>query len=518
MLLRRSFLPLVLSLLLFVPAVVAQDLHQQIREEGLERSQYMEKLHVLVDRYGPRLTGSPQIDDAGRWALERLGSYGLSRAARVPWEWGRVGWTNEYVAAHMVEPVSTALLVEVLGWTPSTGGAVRAEAVHVRPPSRATDEVLAQFFDDIRDAVRGRIVLIGQITPSAVQEASISRRADEDLERMFAAVPGQQAAPPRRAQAAPDPGVLTPAAISARIDDFLREMDVPVRVNASGEDFLLVRAFSNRTYDPDRVVPTVVMPNEHFGRITRLLASGHNVVLEFDIRNTIYPEAHTQYNYTADIVGSEFPDEVVIIGGHLDSWHSATGATDNAAGVTVMMEAVRILQAVDARPRRSIRVAMWNGEEQGLLGSLAYVEQQFGSFENPKPAYDDFAGYINVDSGTGRLRGAVVFGPEEAGEMLRHILEPLRDLGVVGATSTATRALGGSDHTSFNNAGLPGIGMLQDPIQYFSHTWHTNLDTYERILEDDMKQAAVVIAILALELANADSPLPRFSQEAMPAP
>jgi Zn-dependent M28 family amino/carboxypeptidase len=206
----------------------------------------------------------------------------------------------------------------------------------------------------------------------------------------------------------------------------------------------------------------------------------------------------------------------VLAGAHLDSWHSATGATDNGIGSAVMMEAARILQAVGVKPRRTIRVALWSGEEQGLLGSKAYVKQHFGTVEAPTPEHERFAGYINIDTGTGRIRGLTVFGPAEAGAMLRKVVEPFADLGVAGAITTASRRTGGTDHTSFNAAGLPGIGTQLDPMEYQTHTWHTNLDTYERIVEEDVKAQASVIAAVVYDLATREDRLPRFSKEAMP--
>jgi Zn-dependent M28 family amino/carboxypeptidase len=207
-----------------------------------------------------------------------------------------------------------------------------------------------------------------------------------------------------------------------------------------------------------------------------------------------------------------------MLGGHLDSWHSATGATDNAIGCAIMMEAARLLKATGVQPRRTVRVALWSGEEQGLLGSLSYVAQHFGSFENPKPDFNRLVAYLNVDTGTGRVRGAGVFGPPEAAQAVREILKPFEDLGVFGASATTSRAIGGTDHTSFNNAGLAGIGFSQDPIEYNSHTHHTSLDTYERVIEQDVKQSAVVIASLLYHLAMRDDPLARFSKANMPAP
>jgi Zn-dependent M28 family amino/carboxypeptidase len=242
------------------------------------------------------------------------------------------------------------------------------------------------------------------------------------------------------------------------------------------------------------------------------------VTLEFTIVNAIYPEGTTSYNAIAEIPGTDKKDEIVMLGGHLDSWHSATGATDNGIGCAVMMEAARIIKALGIQPRRTIRVALWGGEEQGLLGSKAYVKEHFGTFENPKPEFDKFAGYFNVDSGTGRIRGASVFGPPEAASILRQTLAPFEDLGMVGALATESRRSGGTDSTSFNEAGLPGIGLSQDPIEYGSYTWHTNLDTYERIIEDDVKKSAITVAAAVYHLAMRDDMLPRFSKDKMPKP
>jgi carboxypeptidase Q len=291
---------------------------------------------------------------------------------------------------------------------------------------------------------------------------------------------------------------------------------VLVRVNDAGREFGQIRAFNNRTFDVNKVVPTVVLRNEDYGRISRILADGQNVTLEFNIQNKTYPEGATSYNVVAELPGTDKKDQLVMLGGHLDSWHSATGATDNAIGCSIMLEAVRILKGLGVKPRRTIRVTLWSGEEQGLLGSQAYVKKHFGSFENPGPEYGKLSGYFNIDSGTGRARGLTVFGPPDAASVLREIVGPFSYLGVVGTASTKSRGLGGSDHTSFNQAGLPGIGVMQDPIEYFTHTWHTNLDTYERISEDDVKKAAIVIAGAVYQVAMRDEMLPRYGRADMP--
>ena len=268
-----------------------------------------------------------------------------------------------------------------------------------------------------------------------------------------------------------------------------------------------ISAFDNRSRDITKAVPTVVMRNEDYGRISRILAERHAGANSRRRSSTsTTPRERPSYNAIAEIAGSDKKDEVVMAGGHLDSWHSATGATDNAIGCTIMMEAARILKALGVQPRRTIRIALWSGEEQGLLGSQAYVKAHFGSAEDPLPEFAKFNGYLNIDSGTGRLRGASVFGPPGTAAVLREILAPFKDLKICGATETASRATGGTDSTSFNNAGLPGIGFGQDPIEYGSHTWHTNLDTYERVVEQDVRDAAVVVAATLYQLAMRDRP------------
>jgi carboxypeptidase Q len=499
-----------------VSAQTAVDVTTELREEALERSRVMEWIHNLTDRYGPRLTGSPNLEAAGEWTLETMTSWGFQNATKDPWEWGNTGWENTYYSGHMVTPVYQALYAEVLGWTPSTNGAERGRAVHVVPPSDVTQEQLDAYIASIRGDLVGAIVLVGEAGARPGNFDAPQRIADEDAAERFQ--PGAE--DQQRPYTPPTPredGLLSGFQVRAQVDAAVRESGARVLVQPSGMERGLIRAFANRTYDADQALPTVVMRTEDYNRIARLLEGGHEVELEFDIRNNTYPERTTEYNYTAEVPGTDLAHEVVIIGGHIDSWHAGTGATDNAAGVSVMMDAARIIHELAPQPRRTIRLAFWTGEEQGLLGSRAYVDKHFGTFEDPKPGYENVVAYLNVDSGTGRLRGATVFGPREAAEVMHEILQPLNDLGVAGARETASRRLGGSDHTAFNQAGLPGVSLGQDPIQYFTTTWHTNMDVYDMILEDDMRQAVAVVATLAYELATRDEMLPRFADEDMPA-
>ncbi len=524
MLHRRALAICLTATLLWLPLLAQsrsdKDLLQRIRREEATNSQIMKTMHMFTDIYGPRLTGSPNHKAAAEWAIKQMTAWGLSNAHLEPWDFGHVGWLNERLTAMIVAPMKDVLTCEVLSWTPSTRGVVTAKAYQLILPERPSQEQLTAFLETQKTKVRGRIVMAGKHTIVPINLNPPAKRiTDEQAEQRFGpnARPFQFPTPtptPTPVPGAPKP--LTNRQIDEQLDTFLRENGALIRVNDAGREFRQIRAFNNRTFDVSKALPTVVMSNEDYGRITRILADGTDVTLEFNIVNHVYPEGKTSYNTIAEFPGTDKADEVIMLGGHLDSWHAATGATDNAIGCAIMMEAVRILKTINVRPRRTIRVALWSGEEEGLLGSQAYVKEHFGSAENPKPGYEKFGGYFNIDSGTGRVRGAGVFGPREAADILRDILKPFKDDGVVGAVATRSRALGGSDNTSFSQAGLPGIGMGQDPIEYQSNTWHTNLDTYERILEDDVKKDAVTVAWCVYQLAMRDDLLPRFAKADMP--
>lgn len=507
----------------FASERIDPEINVRIRDEGMNHSQVMRTLHFLADIYGPRVTGSPSLKAAGEWAAKTMESWGMKNAHLEPWEWGHPGWTNDLAWGAITSPVKDTLVLEVLAWTPGTKGIVHGKAMNLIVPDAPTPEELSAYLGTVKTQVKGAIVLVGRprivpvnLTPPA------KRRADEDVRAAYdPANPnagrrgrgrGGRGQPPARA------GAISARELGRQIDQFLVENGALVRVNDAGREHGQIAAFDNTTYDLARVVPTVVVRNEDYGRIARILADGTPVELEFNIVNRTYPEGRTAYNTIGEIPGSDRKEEVVMLGGHLDSWQSATGATDNGIGCAVMMEAARILAKLGVRPRRTIRVALWSGEEEGILGSQAYVKEHFGSFETPKPEYARLVGYLNIDTGTGQLRGASVFGPPAAAAALREILAPFRDLGIYGATSTMSRNIGGTDSTAFNNAGLPGIGFQQDPIEYNTHTHHTNLDTYERVIEEDVKKAAVIVASTIYHLSMRDDILPRFSAADMPAP
>ena len=544
--LERS-IPVLLLASLLAPLAAREQIdaaiNAKIRQEEEQHSQIMRTLHFLTDVYGPRVTGSPSLKAAGEWAIATMESWGFTNGRLEPWEFGRPGWATERFDVHMLSPVKSSLVVEPLAWTAGTNGPVIAKTFNLIVPegppmpasengrggrggapqrSGPTREQLAAYLNGITGQVKGRIVLVGKavFVPVNLSPAPL-RRSDDDLKRQYDPSAPEGAGRGQRGrgnQPQPPPGTLTAREVGRQIDEFLVATGAVGRVNDAGRAHGQIIAFSNSTYDISKAVPTVVMRNEDYGRIARILADGTPVELEMNIVNKWYPEGKTAYNTIAEIAGSDKKDEVVMLGGHLDSWHSATGATDNAIGCATMMEAARILQAIGVKPRRTIRVALWSGEEEGLLGSLAYVKQHFGSFEAPKPEFATLDAYLNIDSGTGRARGAGVFGPPEAAAVVRLALGPFQDLGVVGASASRSRTVGGTDSTSFSNAGLPGIGFSQDPIEYGTHTHHTNLDHYERVIEADVKASAIAIAATLYQLAMRDEMVPRFTKETMPPP
>jgi carboxypeptidase Q len=534
------------------------EINDRIRKEAAQNSQVMKTLHYLTDVYGPRLTGSPGHKAAAEYAVKTMTSWGMVNGKLEPWDWNKPGWANEFLAVHAISPFKDALVVEALAWTPGTEGTLKAKAVNLvipegpladpaadpnaagrggRGPARLgpTEAELTAYLDSVKDKVRGAAVLVGKPAFVAVNlNAPPGRQTDVAVRCRYADDPsadpecaavagrgggrgGGGGGGGRGAQQQPTDR-LTARQVGERVNAFLLANKAGLRINDAGREHGQIIAFDNSTADVTKAVPTIVMRNEDYGRIARILADGTPVELEATIVNKTYP-AGPSYNAVAEIAGTDKKDEVVMAGGHLDSWHSATGATDNAIGCAIMMEAARILKALNVQPRRTIRIALWSGEEQGLLGSQAYVKQHFGTAEAPKnPEFSKFNGYLNIDTGTGRLRGAGVFGPPEAAKMLREILAPFKDLGVGGASASTGRNIGGTDSTSFNNAGLPGIGFNQDSIQYNSHTHHTNLDTYERVIEQDVREASIVVAATLYQLAMRDEMIPRFAADKMPPP
>ncbi|HUA60861.1 MAG TPA: M28 family peptidase [Verrucomicrobiae bacterium] len=522
----------------------------KIRSEALEHSDIMHIEHMLTDRYGPRVTGTPNHEAAVDWLIRTFNSWGLKNAHKEGWDFGHPGWLNERASAFLVAPVHENLKFEVLAWTPSTRGTITASVVQlgdlphgagIPPPDNAnagggrggrgglgrgpqykgpTREQLTAWLEVNKAKIKGKMVMFNKAAVIPVSFDPIATRGnDEQLKAQYdpnSPGRGRGGFFGRGAPRTPDPGELGNNDIRDVVDAWLIANGAVARFNDAARANGIIVAQQHNAYDPSKTIPTIILRNDDYGRIERLLADGDDVKVELNIVNHLYPEGKTSYNVVAEIPGADKADEVVMLGGHLDSWHAATGATDNGIGSSIMIEAIRVLQALKLRPHRTVRVALWSGEEEGLLGSLAYVKAHFGSAEEPKPEWYKLDCYFNVDTGTGALRGAGIFGPPQAAAALRPVLHMFEDLGMYGATANNSRNVGGTDSTSFANAGLPGIGMQQDPIEYNTVTHHTNLDTYERIIPDDVKKAAAIIASAVWDVANQPEMIPRFTRDQMP--
>ena len=519
----------------------------QAREaESEANSKIMWIMHELTDVHGPRLTGTPNLVGADHWVEHTMTSWGMANAHLEPFPFvpERLkhtvpGWDNLVLNANAVTPFHEQIDVKPLHWTPGTHGPVQALAVLIdlppgldfvrgargaTPPPMPTQADLDAYFAANRAKIRGHIVLVGasHIVPVNFDPPPL-RRPDATWNCTFNPTDaGCSDRAQRRFQrppaAPPEPGRLTRQQITSQFDKFLLTGGALVRVNDAAKAHGVIVAYNNPSYDIATEIPTVVMRTDSYGRIARLLADKIPVTLRFNIVNTIYPAGKTAYNVVGEIPGTDLKDQVVMLGGHLDSWNNATGATDNAAGSAMMLEAARILMEMHVKPRRTIRVALWAGEEEGLLGSLAYVDQHFGSFEHPKPEFHDLVAYLNIDDGTSKPRGASVFGPAAATDFFKQTLGQFHDWGFMGALPSTSRRTGGTDSTSFNQAGLPGVNFEQDPIEYNPYSWHTNLDTYERLVPEDLREGAAEIAVMAYALANSDQQLPRFAASEMPKP
>jgi carboxypeptidase Q len=509
---------------LFAPALWSQekvDLEtiSRIRYEGFHNSKVMEFATGLMDSIGERLTGSPNMKRANEWTRDQLTAAGLSNAHLEPWgPFGR-GWANQYVNARMTSPDVVPLMVYAKAWTPGTNGVVTGKCIRVNIEKK-------EDFDKYKGKLAGMIVMFGpdaEVKP--IIDAPYKRLSDDELAKTGEyEIPGER--PPFRM-----------AEIARRrqfikdLNQFLADEKVLAVIDHSrgtaGGGTVFVQ--SGGSYKPGETttVPQLTMASEHWSRIARLLQQKKDVTLELNVTNTFYDDDPMQYDTIAEIPGTDKKDEVVMLGAHLDSWHAGTGATDNGAGTIVMMEAVRILKALDIKPRRTIRIGLWSGEEEGLLGSQGYVEQHFGSrppLDDPnmkgmptllrreagpvtvKPEQAKISAYFNVDNGTGKIRGVYLQENEAVAPIFESWMRPFKDLGM---TTLSMRNTGGTDHLSFDAAGIPGFQFIQDPIEYETRTHHSNMDVYDRLQPDDLKQISVIVASFVYDAAMRDQMLPR---------
>ena len=471
-----------------------------IKVEGFERSQVMEMLSWLTDIHGPRLSGSPNLEAAADYTVERFAEWGLANVAQEVWgEFGR-GWTNDRFYAHAIAPQAYPLIGYPKAWTPGTGGVVTAEAVLAIIGNDADIE-------KHRGTLAGKFVLTAPVPDvQTLFEAPGRRYTDEQL----AGLAAQPDPAGRRGRRRGGRG-FADRRMAFFVDEGVAALIQPgpnPRSQRGDTGSVWVGSGGSRNPDDPPVAPQVVLLTEHYGRIVRTLEKDIPVTLELNVQNRFHDDTLDAFNIIAEIPGTDRADEVVMLGAHFDSWHAGTGATDNAAGSAVMMEAMRILKATGLPLRRTVRIALWTGEEQGLLGSRAYVTTHFGDRQTMalKPAHARLSGYFNVDNGTGLLRGVYLQGNEAIAPVFDAWMEPFANLGMF---TLSIRNTGGTDHLAFDAVGLPGFQFIQDPVEYSSRTHHTNLDVYERVQASDMMKNAVIVASFVYHAANRDELLPR---------
>ncbi len=498
--------------LLAVPAAETGDqpdasVVSRISEEGLRHSQVMDTLSWLTDVHGARLTNSPGMLAAARWAIGRLQSWDLTNVTAEPWgRFGR-GWSNERFTVVVTAPTPWPVLGVPKAWTVGTGGPVTAEAI-LAIIDREED------FPLWTGRLKGRIVLLSRERSVRLGTEPIGRRlSDQELDDM------SRQRPLAGAQSRSFAG--SGRQFRRELLRFLaREGVVAVLEPGAGVgdhgSLLVMGNEDGRTDDAAPAVPEVVVATEHYGRMLRTLERKLPVRLELDIRNTFHDQPRDGINIMAEIPGTDRASEVVMLGAHFDSWHGGTGATDNAAGVAATMEAMRILKAIGLPMRRTVRLALWTGEEQGLLGSRAYVARHFGSSADGTATAEHgrLSAYFNMDNGAGAIRGVYLEHNEQVRPVFTSWMAPFASMGM---KTTALRGTGGTDHVPFDQAGLPAFQFIQDPLEYFTFSHHSNLDLYERVPAEDLSRNAVFIASFVYQAATRDNLLPRKPGPIVPA-
>ena len=505
--------------LLFIQLAAAQEkvdsaMMAKIRDEGLNRSKAAEILSWLTDVYGPRLTGSQEYNHAANWAKNKFTEMGIENAHLESWGPFGKSWKLKEYSATLVGRQTQPLISYPKAWSPGLKGEVVGEVIYFDADS--LDQI-----DAYKGKLKGKYVLFtkpnkmnANFTPSA------TRISDSSLLQMANAeppVPGRGRFNFQQTPQQKDAALIT----FKKWELILKENPAAVLTSAStqrneGGSVFVMGATVPIHPDSPRVavfsakapkIPTQIeVGTEHYNRLVRMVQKGEKIKLAVELDVEMSAKDDSSYNVIAEIPGSDLKDEIVMIGAHLDSWHGGTGATDNGTGSTAVMEAMRILKTIGAKPRRTIRAALWGGEEQGLLGSHAYVKQHFGVKDTLKPEAEKFVAYFNNDNGTGKVRGIYMQGNEQLRPIFRAWLAPFKDL---GATTVTPMNTGGTDHQSFDGVGLPGFQFIQDPIEYGTRTWHSTMDVYDRAQEDDMKQAAILMAAFAYNAAMRDEKLPR---------
>jgi carboxypeptidase Q len=503
MAMRRLFSTsaIIITLSIFTAAAdehVNQDVIARIKTEGFQHSQVMETLSWLSDVYGPRLSGSDNLRKAGEWARDQMTRWGLTNAALEPYDATFRGWTVDHFELAMTEPQYMRIYGYPAAWSPATPTPLVGAPVLVEVRSK-------EDFEKYRGKLRGAIVMNGKPTIGDIGfEPEAKRLTDEELSKEAGEI---------------NPG--NPVSLKKEEQDFNKQLDRLVEVlkffasegvaavitpSSIREDVRVSGYYDQKWHAP---FPSFVFSREHYGRIMRLLEKKQPVKLSLSLAAK-FTDNVQGFNVVAEIPGTDpqIGKQVVMLGGHLDSWHTGTGATDNGAGCAAAMEAVRILEAIGVKPRRTIRVALWTGEEQDYFGSQGYVTTHFGdvSSDARKPEHALLAAYFNLDNGSGRIRGVNLQGNEAARPIFEAWLAPFKYLQAATVTTSNT---GGTDHMPFNAVGLPGFQFIQDPLNYESRTHHSSLDVYEEAIPDDLKQASVIMASVVYHAAMRDEMMPR---------
>jgi carboxypeptidase Q len=492
-----------LGLMLFTVSVIAQNTKvdyesiYKIKDEGFNNSQVMDIAWNLTDRIGPRLTGSEGLKKAYDWTSSKYKEWGLTNVKVDAWgEFGQ-GWEVDKAYVAMTVPYYQAMIGIPKAWTPGTNGAISAEVVYV---DFNTEADLAK----LKGQLNGKIVVMPTATAAENQyEADAKRLTEEELTGMEEmTVRGGGANNASRFAEFRRLSNLRRAAYT-----MLKEEGVALvlATNRGGQGTFFT---SNGARNDEGALPEIEMAPEHYNRLVRLLQKGEKVMVEADTKTRFLTADTKGYNVLGEIQGSDpvLKDEVVMIGAHLDSWFAGTGATDNAAGSAVMMEVMRILKASGVKLKRTVRIGLWSGEEQGIFGSRNYVQNVFMNNKKPNKAHEKFSAYYNMDNGTGAIRGIYLQGNEATKSLFEEWFKPFHE---IGAHTITTRNTGGTDHLAFDGIGLPGFQFIQDPIAYNTRTHHSNMDVYEALEEADLKKNAVIIAAMVLQTANMDGKMPR---------
>ncbi|MBC3873158.1 M20/M25/M40 family metallo-hydrolase [Undibacterium flavidum] len=508
-----------------LPALAADEkvdlnLVNKIRDEGTNRSKIMETLSVLTDEIGPRLTGSPGLRKAGDWTKSQLTDWGLQNAQIVSIApFGR-SWVLEKSSMRLVAPSNLVLDAIPKAWTPGTDGVKRGKVVYAK---LETEEDLAKW----KGKLKGVILLRDAMTPTKLHTAGDAKRyTEQELQELENLDLGGATGRPPMDMAE----IAKRIAFGKKINPYLTEEGVIATVNVSRGDDGTIFVQGGGSYKKDE--PTgpaaLVMSTEQYNRIFRLIEKKKDLEAEVEVAVNFGDEdPANSINVFAEIPGSDKKDEIVMLGGHLDSWHAGTGATDNAAGVAVAMEAVRLLKAIGFKPRRTIRIALWGGEEQGLLGSRDFINKNVASrpestdpkekdlpsfMRRPagplsyKPLHGKISAYYNLDNGGGKIRGIYAENNSAAKVIFDTWLAPFHDL---GAKTSTLRKTGSTDHVSFDTVGVPGFQFIQEPMDYFARTHHSNMDVYDKLQKGDMMQAAMIMANFVAHTANRDELMPR---------